>query len=68
MCRDALTRDESAGGHFREEHEDQGEALRNDKDFAHAAVWEYKGKDEAPKRHEEPLTFEHVKLATRNYE
>ncbi len=67
MCRDALTRDESAGGHFREEHEDQGEALRNDKDFAHAAVWEYKGKDEAPKRHEEPLTFEHVKLATRNY-
>ncbi len=67
MCRDALERDESAGGHFREEHEEDGEAKRNDEDFAHAAVWEYKGKDKAPERHVEPLSFEYVTLQTRNY-
>ena len=68
MCRDALARDESAGGHFREEHQSEdGEAKRNDGDFAHAAVWEYKGKDAEPERHIEPLTFEHVRLAVRNY-
>lgn len=68
MCRDALERDESAGGHFREEHQsEEGEALRNDADFAHAAVWEYKGEGKVPERHKEPMTFEHVKLATRSY-
>ncbi len=68
MCRDALTRDESCGGHFREEHQsEEGEAVRNDADFAHAAVWEYKGDDEVPERHIEPMEFEHVKLATRSY-
>ncbi|HEY0134631.1 MAG TPA: fumarate reductase/succinate dehydrogenase flavoprotein subunit, partial [Nannocystis sp.] len=68
LCLDALTRDESCGGHFREEHQmDDGEAKRNDERFAHAAVWEYKGADAAPARHEEPLEFEHVHLATRVY-
>jgi succinate dehydrogenase / fumarate reductase flavoprotein subunit len=68
MCRDALLRDESCGGHFREEHQtEDGEALRDDERFTHAAVWEYKGQDSAPVRHTEPLVFENVKLATRSY-
>jgi len=68
MCRDALAREESAGGHFRAEHQtDEGEALRNDEDFCHAAVWEYTGDDEVPIRHQEELEFENVKLATRSY-
>jgi succinate dehydrogenase / fumarate reductase flavoprotein subunit len=68
MCLDALTRDESCGGHFREEHQmDDGEAKRDDEGFAHAAVWEYKGAGQAPALHKEPLAFEHVHLATRVY-
>jgi succinate dehydrogenase / fumarate reductase flavoprotein subunit len=68
MCLDALTRDESCGGHFREEHQTpDGEARRNDRDFTHAAVWEYQGKDAAPRLHKEPLRFDHVHLATRVY-
>jgi succinate dehydrogenase / fumarate reductase flavoprotein subunit len=68
MCRDALTREESCGGHFREEHRtEDGEAKRDDENFSHSAVWEYQGDDKAPVRHEEPLTFEHVKLTTRSY-
>jgi succinate dehydrogenase / fumarate reductase, flavoprotein subunit len=68
MCLDALTRDESCGGHFREEHQmDDGEAKRNDRDFTHAAVWEYKGPGQAPALHKEPLQFDHVHLATRVY-
>ena len=68
MCRDALAREESCGGHFREEHQtDDGEALRHDDKFAHAAVWEYKGEGQAPLRHQENLEFENVKLATRSY-
>lgn len=68
MCRDALTREESCGGHFREEYQSpDGEALRDDENFAHAAVWEYKGKDQAPVRHTEALEFENVKLSTRSY-
>ncbi len=68
MVRDALERDESAGGHFREEHQSpEGEAVRDDENFAHAAVWEYKGDNATPVRHKEPMTFEHVKLATRSY-
>ena len=68
MCLDALTRDESAGGHFRVEHQtDEGEALRDDDNFAHAAVWECKGVGEQPVRHVEPMEFENVKLATRSY-
>lgn len=68
MCRDALAREESAGGHFRSEHQtDDGEALRDDEQFCHAAVWEYVGDDEVPLRHKEELEFENVKLATRSY-
>ncbi|HET6610598.1 MAG TPA: fumarate reductase/succinate dehydrogenase flavoprotein subunit [Kofleriaceae bacterium] len=68
MCRDALTRDESAGCHYRLEHlTADGEAKRDDEHFSHAAVWEFKGDGQEPVRHEEPMTFEHVKLATRSY-
>jgi succinate dehydrogenase / fumarate reductase flavoprotein subunit len=67
MCRDALAREESCGGHFREEHQEDGEAKRNDAQFCHAAVWEHAGEGKAPVRHQEPLTFENVHLATRSY-
>lgn len=68
MCRDALVRDESCGGHFREEHQTpEGEAIRDDERFCHAAVWEYQGPDADPIRHTEPLAFENVHLATRSY-
>jgi succinate dehydrogenase / fumarate reductase flavoprotein subunit len=68
LARDALVREESCGGHFREEHQTpDGEALRHDEKFAHAAVWEYKGEGKTPERHEEPLTYEYVHLATRSY-
>jgi len=66
--RDALERDESCGGHFREEHAtEDGEAKRNDERFAHVAAWEYRGEGQAEARHQEPLTFEEVKLTTRSY-
>ncbi len=68
MCRDALTREESCGGHFREEHQtEDGEALRNDADFTHVAVWEHTGEDSTPNRHTEALDFPNVHLATRSY-
>ena len=68
MCMDALTRNESCGGHFREEYQTpDGEALRNDDEFAHVAAWEYQGADKAPVRHVEPLIYENVKLSTRSY-
>ncbi|TVP74550.1 MAG: fumarate reductase/succinate dehydrogenase flavoprotein subunit [Gemmatimonadales bacterium] len=68
MCHDALTRDESCGAHFREEHvTEEGEARRDDENFAHGAVWEFKGVGEEPVRHQEPLTFEHVPLSQRSY-
>ena len=68
MCLDALTREESCGGHFREEHQtEEGEALRDDLDFAHVSVWEFKGPDEPPALDEEPLTFHALPLAQRNY-
>jgi len=68
MCRDALVREESCGGHFREEFQTpEGEAMRDDERFSHVAAWEYKGEGETPARHIEPLSFEHVKLATRSY-
>jgi succinate dehydrogenase / fumarate reductase flavoprotein subunit len=68
MCMDALTRNESCGGHFREEYQTpDGEALRNDDDFAHVAAWEYQGANKAPVRHVEPLIYENVKLSTRSY-
>ena len=68
MCRDALEREESCGGHFRTEYQtEDGEALRDDEHFAHAAVWEYQGEGKTPLRHQEELNFEFVKLATRSY-
>jgi succinate dehydrogenase / fumarate reductase flavoprotein subunit len=68
MCLDALARNESCGGHFREEYQTaDGEAQRNDADYAHVAAWEYQGYGQTPKRHIEPLAYEEVKLATRSY-
>ncbi|HEX4845848.1 MAG TPA: succinate dehydrogenase (quinone) flavoprotein subunit, partial [Geothrix sp.] len=68
MCLDALQRRESCGGHFREEFQtEDGEALRDDENFCHVAVWEYKGEGQAPERHIESLTFDNVHLATRSY-
>ena len=68
LCRDALERNESCGGHFREEHQtEEGEAMRDDENFAHAAVWEFKGDEETPQRHVEDLQFDNVKLAVRSY-
>ena len=68
MCRDALHREESCGGHFRVEHQTaDGEATRDDERFAHVAAWEYRGPENAPVLHQEPLAFEHVQLATRSY-
>ncbi|MDQ2669961.1 MAG: fumarate reductase/succinate dehydrogenase flavoprotein subunit, partial [Gemmatimonadota bacterium] len=68
MCRDALHREESCGGHFRVEHQTpEGEALRHDDEFAYVAAWEYRGDGEVPVMHREPLTFEYVQLAQRSY-
>ena len=67
MCRDALAREESCGGHFREEHQDDGEAKRNDAEYSYAAAWEYAGAGKAPTLHKEPLTFNYVKPVTRSY-
>jgi succinate dehydrogenase / fumarate reductase flavoprotein subunit len=68
MARDALDREESCGGHFREEYQTgEGEALRRDDKFAYAAAWEFKGVEEEPALHKEELVFENVELATRSY-
>jgi succinate dehydrogenase / fumarate reductase flavoprotein subunit len=68
MCHDALNREESCGGHFREEHQtEEGEARRDDEQFKNAAVWEFKGVGETPTLHKEELIFENVKLTTRSY-
>mgnify|MGYP006292142129 CR=1 FL=1 len=68
MARDALEREESCGGHFREEHQtEEGEAKRDDENFCHVAAWEFKGVGEKPVRHVEPLDFEYVKLTQRSY-
>lgn len=68
MCRDALSREESCGGHFREEYQtEEGEALRDDNKFAHVAAWEFKGLDAEPVRHKEELVYENIKLVQRSY-
>ncbi|MBT8164562.1 MAG: fumarate reductase/succinate dehydrogenase flavoprotein subunit [Acidimicrobiia bacterium] len=68
MCRDALYREESCGGHFREEHQtEEGEALRRDEEFAHVASWEWTGAGSEPNLHKEELEFENVELTTRSY-
>lgn len=68
MCRDALHREESCGGHFREEHQTpDGEALRDDRNFTYAAAWEYTGDGREPILNRESLIFENVKLSRRSY-
>jgi succinate dehydrogenase / fumarate reductase flavoprotein subunit len=68
MCTDALHREESCGGHFRTEHQTpDGEAARDDANFAYVAAWEYAGPDKPPVLHKEPLVFENVQLSTRSY-
>ncbi|MCG6168228.1 fumarate reductase/succinate dehydrogenase flavoprotein subunit [Leptospira sanjuanensis] len=67
LCLDALTREESCGGHFREEYQEEGEAKRNDDKFCHATAWEFNGVGKKPTEHREKLEFENVHLATRSY-
>jgi succinate dehydrogenase / fumarate reductase flavoprotein subunit len=67
MCRDALHREESCGGHFRVEYQDEGEAKRDDEHFAYVAAWEWTGEGQAQRLHKEPLVYENVKMATRSY-
>ncbi|MEO7652883.1 MAG: fumarate reductase/succinate dehydrogenase flavoprotein subunit [Bryobacteraceae bacterium] len=68
MCRDALHRNESCGGHFREEYQTpDGEALRDDDNYSYVAAWEYQGEGRAPALHKEPLQFEYVHPSQRSY-
>jgi succinate dehydrogenase / fumarate reductase flavoprotein subunit len=68
LCADALHRNESCGGHFRVEHQTpDGEALRNDAEYAYVAAWEWKGEKQRQELHREPLAFENIQLATRSY-
>jgi succinate dehydrogenase / fumarate reductase flavoprotein subunit len=68
MCYDALARDESCGAHYRVEHVDEeGEAKRDDENFAFVSVWEFKGVGDEPALHKETLTFDYVPLSTRSY-
>jgi succinate dehydrogenase / fumarate reductase flavoprotein subunit len=68
MITDALAREESCGGHFREEYKtEEGEAKRDDENFCHVAAWEYNGYGRSPIFHKEPLTFENVELSQRSY-
>ena len=67
MCRDALDREESCGGHFRTEYQEEGEAKRNDEAYAYVAAWEYAGEGKAPILNKEPLAYENVHLSTRSY-
>ncbi len=68
MATDALDRDESCGGHFREEHQDdEGECVRDDEKYMHVSVWEYAGEGKAPVLNKEPLTFDYVHPAKRSY-
>jgi len=68
LALDALEREESCGGHFREEYQTpEGEALRNDIDFSYVSAWEYKGPDKAPELHKEKLNYEFIEVKQRNY-
>jgi succinate dehydrogenase / fumarate reductase flavoprotein subunit len=67
MCRDALAREESCGGHFRVEYQEAGEAQRNDNEYAYVAAWEFAGEGKAPILNKEPLVYENVHLSTRSY-
>jgi succinate dehydrogenase / fumarate reductase flavoprotein subunit len=72
MCRDALMRNESCGGHFREEYvevggEQDGEAKRDDENFAFVGAWEFNSVDEEPTLHKEELNYENIKMTQRSY-
>jgi len=68
MCIDALNRNESCGGHFREEYQtEEGEALRDDQNYMHVAAWEFKGDGAEPELHKEALEYEVVKVTQRSY-
>ena len=68
MARDALVREESCGGHFREEYQTpEGEALRQDDKFSFVSCWQYEGEGKEPKMYKEPLDYEFVVRQTRNY-
>ena len=68
LCLDALTRDESCGGHFRTEHQtEDGEARRDDERFAYVAAWEFQGVERKPILHQEPLVYEEVHMSQRSY-
>ena len=68
MAYDALSRNESCGGHFRLEYQTpEGEAMRNDKDFMYVAAWEFKGVGNEPTLHKESLKYENIEVKTRNY-
>ncbi|HEY1548575.1 MAG TPA: fumarate reductase/succinate dehydrogenase flavoprotein subunit, partial [Kofleriaceae bacterium] len=67
LVTDALVREESCGGHFRVEHQVEGEAKRDDENFCNATVWEFKGEGQPAARNLEPLVFDNVHLATRSY-
>ena len=65
---DALHREESCGGHFREEHQtEEGEAKRDDQNCFYVSCWEYQGEDKDPVKYEEPLKYEAIEVKTRNY-
>jgi succinate dehydrogenase / fumarate reductase flavoprotein subunit len=67
MVIDALNRNESCGGHFRVEYQDEGEAKRDDENYRYAAAWEFKGVDTDPELHKEHLEFENIQLQVRSY-
>ena len=68
FAKDALHREESCGGHFREEHQtEEGEAKRDDENFSYVAAWEYKGNPREAVLHKEPLVYENIKMVTRSY-
>src|SRR5574344_1367968 len=68
MAIDALNRRESCGGHLREEMQtEEGEAKRDDDKFMYVSAWEYEGEEKAPELHKEPLKYENIQVATRNY-
>ena len=67
LCRDAYHRNESCGGHFRAQYQDEGEAQRDDVNYCYVGAWEYKGDNKEPELHKEPLKFDNVHLAVRSY-
>ena len=67
LCLDALQRQESCGGHFRVEYQEEGECKRDDENFAYVAAWEYQGDGQPPKLNKEPLVYEEMHMSTRSY-